>query len=306
MNEKAHTGEHILFRALSTVFDGMVVKKVEFGKRNYLRVYYTKEIGWDGILAAELIANRIISEGRPVKKVHLSRDEAHKYPQLRVRWDRITDDTVTVVEVDGFDWAACTGLHVKSAKEVEFILVTRIISVGKGDYEIEFTVGEQAHQESLKRSGLAMEMSALLGTSLDKIQPTIRNLKMSERSLKEAVQNLTRNLLERITPEEMYGMSVYIEDVSGGDRTLIQRKAAEMVREEKGRTVIVFLDQPAFLMVARSPSLFFDCRELLQFLLPDCKGGGKPDFAMGSSTSDVSLKVIKAKVRQFLEKSRQI
>ena len=306
MNGKAHTGEHILFRALSTVFDGMIVKKVEFGKRNYFLVHYNKEIEWNGVLEAELIANRIISEGRPVTKVKLSREEAHKYPQLRVRWDRITDDTVTVVEVDGFDWAACKGNHVKSTKEVEFILVTRITSVGKGDYEIEFTVGDQAHEEALKRSVLAMEVSSLLRTSLDKVQPTIRNLLMSECSLKEAVQTLTRNVLERMTPDEVYGTSVYIEDVSGGDRKVIQRKAAE-ITGGTGRILVVFQDQSSsVLMVARSPTLSFDCRELVQFLLPHGKGGGKPEFAMGSSTEDVTLEDVKTKVKQFLEKSMQI
>jgi len=303
MNEKVHTGEHILFRALSTVFKGMTVRKVEFGKRNYFLVHYEKEFDWNSILRAEYIANRIISEGRPVIKIEGSREEIEgKFPHLRVRWERITGDTVTVVVIEDFDWAACVGDHVENTREIEYIIVTRITSVGKGDYEIEFEVAEKAKEEALKRSALAMEVASVLKTSLDKITPTVRNLKESQEMLTESVKLLTRNVIERMIPERIHGISVYIEDVSGADLKLLQKSAAQMTSE--GENLIVFAESITNkVIIAKSPLLPFDCRDLLR-ILPEAKGGGKPEYVL-ASIQEVDLEEIRARIRQFLEKQWQ-
>ncbi len=302
---KTHTGEHILFRALSTVFEGMTVKKVEFGKRNYFLVHYDKEFDWKGILEAEKIANRTVREGRPVTRVQCTRKEAaEQFPQLRVRWDRIKEDTVTVVEVEGYDWAACVGDHVANTEEIEYILVTRITSVGKGDYEIEFEVGEKAKGEALNRSALAMEVSSVLKTSLDKVIPTVKNLKEAQRALTESVRLLTKNVVKKITPEDITGISVYLEDVSGADLNLLQKTAAQLTCS--GKTLVVFIEHVNNMVVmARSPSVPFDCRELLRTVLPEGRGGGNPGYVMASSPQEIDIKEMKARIRQFLEEREQ-
>lgn len=303
--KKIHTGEHILFRALSAVFKGITVKKVEFGRRNYFLVHYDKEFDWDGLLRAEYIANTIITEGRPVKKVCGSKKEIQEqFPELRVRWERIKEDTVTVVEVEGFDWAACTGEHVENTKEIEYILITRVVSVGKGFYEIEFEVAENAKKEALKRSAAAGEITSFLKTSMDKVLPTLRNLKENQAVLTESVRLLTKNVVERMTPEKIQGISVYIEDVSGADTRLLQKAAAQLTGE--GKNLVVFVDQVKnILIIARSPLLPFDCRELAQVVVPEGKGGGKPACAVFSGQT-IDTQEMKAKVKQFLEKSGQI
>lgn len=303
---KAHTGEHILFRALSTVFEGLTVKKVELGKRNYFLVHYDKELGWDSILEAEEIANRIIREGRTVKKIEGSRKEIEEqFPHLRVRWDRIKEDTVCVVEVEGFDWAACVGEHVENTAEIDYILVTRVTSVGKGVYEVEFEVAGKAKAEALRRSHIAREVAFLLRTSLKKVVPTVKNLKESNAALTESVRLLTRNLTSRLTPEEIRGISVYCEDLSGADRKFLQRTASQLTR--RGKVLVLFVEQsePGVAVAARSPSLSLDCRTLTKEVLPEGRGGGKSEYAMASFPHTVDISDVRAKIRQFLEKSEQ-
>ncbi len=316
--KKAHTGEHILFRALSTVFEGLTVKKVEFGKRNYFLIHYDKELDWDSILKAEKIANRIISEGRLVKRIEGTKKEVEEqFPHLRVRWDRIKEDTVCVVEVEGFDWAACVGEHVENTEEIGYILVTRVVSVGKGFYEVEFEVCEKAKEAALERSNIARGVASFLKTSLEKVMPTIRNVRESNRVLTESVRLLTRNLISRIVPEEVGGVSVYIEDLSGADRKLLQKAASQLTRtqKEKGKekekrkgTLVLFVEQSkdTFVVAARSPSLALDCTALTKMVLPQGKGGGKPEYAIASSPQEVDLPEVKVKIKQFLEKSEQI
>ena len=303
MNRKTHTGEHILFRALSTVFEGLTVKKVEFGKRNYFLVQYDKEFDWDGILKAEIIANHIIAEGRPVRKIKGSKKEIQeKFPHLRVRWDRIRDDTVTVVEVEDYDWAACIGNHVENTREIEYVLVTRVTSVGKGHYEIEFEVGENAKEEALKRSALAGEVVSMLRTSLEKVVPTIRNVKEDQEKLTESVRLLTKKVVESMPRDTIGGLTVYIDDLTGADRRLLQREAARITNREESLVMLVEQSRDAFVVAARSPSLPIDCTQLIKTIAPGGRGGGKPECAVVSSTHTIKVEEVKAKIKQFLEK----
>ncbi|MBU7032275.1 MAG: hypothetical protein HXS53_07070 [Theionarchaea archaeon] len=303
---KAHTAEHVLFRALSTIFEGLGVKKVELGKRNYFVIHYDEEITWDGILQAECLANRIIEEGRPVTICSGTKHEVSRlFPDLRVRWDRITDRIVTVVCVEDFDWAACSGDHVTNTREIDYILVTRIISLGEKLYEIEFAVGENAKMEALHRSVLTMKIAATLQTSPEMIIPTLINLKNDKEKLTEQVRTLTGHCVERVTPSYVGDIALFIEDFTGADRKIIQKSAAQLTRT--GKNLVLFCDSSRgmFIVAARSPSVRVDCRELIQAILPGCRGGGKPEYALCYSPVPVEIETITSSLTQYLEREGQ-
>jgi alanyl-tRNA synthetase len=298
---KAHTGEHILFRALSHVLQGMTVKKVELGKRNYFLVEYAQEITWDTILTAEIMANQIIQEGRPVKKIVGTRkDMKNRFPELRVRWDRIIDDTVTVVEVKDYDWAACVGDHVTNTRDIEYILVTRVNSIGRNQYEIEFEVGYTAKKEALKRSALAEKVSDTLKTSLDAVIPTIENLKKDNNILTESVRTLTSSYITLVAPEIIHGISVYVKDVSGADHKVLQKEAGNVT---KNNALVVFVEQleSPFVVIACSASLGINCNELLSHIFPESKGGGRPEYVIARAFEKIDVNTIKDKITTFLE-----
>lgn len=303
---KAHTGEHILFRALSTVFEGIEVKKVELGERNYFLVTYSEELEGERLLQAELLANSIIAQDLSVTAVVKSREEAMRdYPRLRVRWDRISDASVTVVEVDNFDWAACVGQHVARTGVIEVIIITRVNSTGPHEYEIEFEVAQKAKVEAVKRAALARNVAHELKTSMDQVIPTLHNLKDRIHLLTESVRLLTSQVLSNVQPEYMEGIPVYCVEVPGGDRKTIQREAARLTRENSCLVVIVEQVEDTFLVAGCSPSLNLDCRHLIRTLLPEGKGGGKPEQAIASSPQKVDLSRIAENIRQFLEQPRQ-
>lgn len=303
---KAHTGEHILFRALSTVFEGIKVKKVELGKRNYFLVRYDKELEGEHLLKAELLANTIIAQDLSVTTVVKPRDEVMKeYPKLRVRWDRISDENVTVVEVDDFDWAACVGEHVPHTGVIEVIIITRVNSVGPHEYEIEFEVAQQAKVEAVKRAALARDITSELRTSIDQVIPTVHNLKERTHGLTESVRLLTLQVLSGLQPENMEGIPVYLAEISGGDRKTIQREAARLTSENSCLVVLVEQLENTFLVAGCSHNLNLDCTQLIHILLPEGKGGGKPEQAIASSPQKVDIPLIRERIRQFLKQSGQ-
>jgi alanyl-tRNA synthetase len=303
---KAHTGEHILFRALSTVFEGIKVKKVELGKRNYFLVSYDKELEGERLLKAELLANTIIAQDLSVTTVVKPRDEVMKeYPKLRVRWDRISNENVTVVEVENFDWAACVGEHVQHTGVIEVIIITRVNSVGPHEYEIEFEVAQQAKSEAVKRAALARDITSELRTSMDQVIPTVHNLKERTHGLTESVRLLTLQVLSGLQPEYIEGIPVYCTEISGGDRKTIQRETARLTSENSCLIVLVEQLEDTFLVAGCSHSLSLDCTQLIHSLLPEGKGGGKPEQAIASSAQKVDISLVRERIRQFLKQSRQ-
>jgi alanyl-tRNA synthetase len=303
---KAHTGEHTLFRALSTVFEGIKVKKVELGKRNYFLVRYDKELEEEGLLTAELIANNIIAQDLSVITVVKPRDEVMKeYPKLRVRWDRISDEEVTVVEVDNFDWAACVGKHVQHTGVIEVIMITRVNSVGPHEYEIEFEVAHQAKLEAVKRAALVRELASELRTSITQVIPTVHNLREKTHGLTESVRLLTLQVLSGLQPEYIEEIPVYLAEISGGDRKTIQRETARLTSESSCLVVLVEQLEDTFLVAGCSHNLNLDCAQLMHTLLPEGKGGGKPEQAIASSPQKVDISLMREKIRQFLKQSGQ-
>lgn len=299
---KAHTGEHILFRALSHVLQGMIVKKVELGERNYFLVEYNQEIDWDTILQAEIMANQIIQEGRPVKKIVGTPQEIKKkFPQLRVRWDRITDDTVTVVEVQNYDWAACIGDHVTNTRDIEYILVTRVNSTGGNQYEIEFEVGETAKKEALRKAALAAKTGDILKTSLDAVIPTIENLKHDNTILTESKRTLTSSYITQMTPEVIHGISVYINDVSGADHKTLQKEAGNLVQKNNALAVFVEQIESPFVVIACSSKVGINCNDLLSNILPESKGGGRPECVIARAFESINIGMLKENITKFLK-----
>ncbi|MCD6420241.1 MAG: alanyl-tRNA editing protein [Synergistetes bacterium] len=135
---RMHTGEHILSRALEITIPGLKIVKAELGEdSSVIFVESPLTIDWDFIFRAERLANSVIHEGRNVFIETVRPEEARQVKGLRIKWDRIEDDFVRLVRVEGFDVIACSGTHVNNTREVGDIIVKKF-NGGKGRYEIRF------------------------------------------------------------------------------------------------------------------------------------------------------------------------
>jgi len=286
MSEKsrAHSGEHVLFQSLSRVFKGMEsVKVVVEPDKKQLFVKYNGEITWNGILEAERIANRIIKENRKIKitvgdKEKLRKEYGNK---LRGRWDLIEDKTIRIVEVEDFDCVACRGEHAESTGEIGFLIVKDFKNLGKGEYEIQYEVGENAKEMLIESKKIAMKVMEILGTTPDKFEKTASNIKEEIIRLRESLKDASKKAMEKLEYEEVKGVKLYSKIFDGLDRRELMRKAADLSKEKK--TVVIFGDSYGLLVMGRSDDLNFNVIPLLEkgcnFLNGRC--GGKENFAFG-------------------------
>jgi len=281
---KAHSGEHVLFQSLSRVFKGMEsVKVVIEPDKKQLFVKYDGEITWSGILQAERIANRIIQENRKIRiTVGDKAKLREKYgDKLRGRWDLIEDKTIRIVEVEDFDCVACRGEHVKSTGEIDLIIVKDFKNLGKGEYEIQYEIGEKARETLMESKKIAMKVMEILGTTPDKFEKTASNIKEEISILRQNLKETSKKAMEKLEHEQIKGVKLYSKIFSGLDRRELMRKAADLRNEKK--TVVIFGDSSGLLVMGRSDDLNFDVIPLLEkgckFLGGKC--GGRKEFAFG-------------------------
>lgn len=96
------------------------------------------------IVDAEKEANKIIQEKKEVFEHLFSIDEIDdlndKFPELRLKKEKIKDKIVRVIEIDGVDYSACCGTHINNTNELDLICVDRINSYKNKGYIVNFTI----------------------------------------------------------------------------------------------------------------------------------------------------------------------
>ena len=130
----AHTAEHLFAGSIRRLKPDLTILKVDQSEgRNSIYVD-VKNLDWSTIMKAELMANQIISEGREVKQHIFSslKNAKQQFPEARAMEKRITGE-VRIVEIDGYDYAACSRKHSNNTRECDFFLITRVIKA-EGEY----------------------------------------------------------------------------------------------------------------------------------------------------------------------------
>jgi len=302
-NVKAHTGEHILFQALSRIYLGIKAQKVLITEnRQALFCEYGGELDWEGLYEAEKIANAIIREDRPVRKFFGTREEIEKmFPHIRAKWERIEDEKVCAVEVEGFDVAACSGEHVERTGEIGFIFITRVARKGEIQ-EVEFEVGGDALRAALQYAFHGRRLAALAGTSVEKTYETFLNLREKNATLERRLQKMGEDVMKTVTPLILDGMQIYAATFSGVDRKILADRAGILIRQE--RCVVLFAneeEEKTFFILARSKDVEIDVSLLLAEVLShhEGRGGGRHEFAQGSARGEAYGALLE-KVRETL------
>lgn len=281
---KAHTSEHTLFQALSREFPGIQPEKVSLEPGAFsLFVQYSRPLEWSKVLAAAKTVNQIIREARPVSAKIVGKNEVPE--DVRIKAERIGEEEVRIIEVEGFDRVACSGLHVKNTEEIELFCVSRITSDRPGIWKVDFLTGSEALEFLLSTSAAALSSAQILGTGLDRMEKTLANMKDEDARARSAMKELAEIAFASLIPEEKRGVHLYMRVFSSIEPKLLQEWASRLVRKE--RTMVIFAirgAERAFLIFGRSNDIPLDVRGIgaEAFKLMGGKGGGNEFFVSGS------------------------
>ncbi len=280
---RGHSGEHLLFSCLSKLCPELELVKIAITPEKK-SVMVKGELDWDRVARAETMAREAIDSDLPISEKRVSRNDP-VLRDARVKLDRIHGDEVRIVEIGSIDKAACAGIHVRSTKELELVLVTKFTSARPaGDFEVEFEVGPKAKQRAIELSVTALRAAEALGARPLDLLSALENLSRERERQEVALKRYGAKALADLVPSEIGGIRLYSGIFESMDKkTLID--AANEFAKEGAACVLGSVGDRFTLIVACSPSIGVDCVAVLNEALGRIggRGGGKPGFASGGA-----------------------
>lgn len=283
---KMHSAEHIFLKCLQTSFknpDDVSLEKIDLGEKESSVFIHCSNLNWALLFKAEQDTNKVIREAKDVKIHTVKKEELSKFPQLRIKEDRIKSETIRIVEIEGFDWSACTGTHVNNTKVVHNFVITKFLSSGKNIYEVRFKVDCDDEllfmAVSVRKTADSLQCDYL---SVPKIVDSIRN---ENEALKKQVYSLSKQAVKDVQKEELGDYVLHWNVFDNINKKQLMQQANDLCSEKK-RSIVLFINKTeshSEVILMTSPDLK-NAPELLLNTLQNLggKGGGRDNFASGS------------------------
>lgn len=283
---RGHTAEHMLFSALSRLVDDLELVKISIGQEKKSFILKGR-VNWDVISNAQREVNDAVAGRLGVSSRWIDRSDP-TLEGVRAKIDRIHGEEVRVVTIEGFDAAACSGVHVPNTGDIIRIIVTKLTAAKpKGAVEVEFEVGWKAIDKALDLANIALRSSDIVGSNPEDLVKALENMRGEVERSKRSLRQYGREVLESLQPKEISGVNVYKGTYYGLDKKTVMAAANRFVREERTICILVVVEESLMMVVARSADLEIDCKEILDKAMTTIGGrcGGTPEFATGGAQS---------------------
>jgi alanyl-tRNA synthetase len=187
-----HTGQHIFSQALLTAA-GLETVSVHFGDDDTTIELKAEAVEGRVLRAAEDLANSIIKENRRVLLHEVDRAEASRFPLRRTPPEA---GRLRIVEVEGFDWAACGGVHAASTGAVFLVKAVGQEKI-RGRVRVHVMMGRRALEDYGRKISLVQGLGRALTCGESSIPGRVEELVKTER---EAARELRRlKLLQAVS-----------------------------------------------------------------------------------------------------------
>ncbi|MBN1939162.1 MAG: hypothetical protein JW843_06225, partial [Candidatus Aminicenantes bacterium] len=289
-----HTGQHILSQAFIEVVNGET-RSFHLGTD-----VSTLEIGI-GQMTDETLdrvehrADEIVFEDRPVKTYFVP---AGRIAEVPLRRPPKVEGLVRVVEVEGFDYSACGGTHVRRTGEIGLIKMIASERI-RGNLRFTFVCGGRALADYQVKArvcrGLAGKFNVQdkdVAASVEKMGTELKDARKRLKTLEQTAAGYEARELAA-SAEGNIVARVFKEKSPEGAKAL----ALSLVRS--GSFIAVFAarsEAKAHLVLARSESATVDLRPLAADLAPlfNGKGGGGASLVEMAGDGDADLEALVA------------
>jgi len=300
-----HTATHILNGALREVFGPHIwqagaYKGIE-GAR--LDVTHYKSISDEELRQVERIANRIVSEDRPVKSYFSQRRDAEaRFGFTLYQGGAVPGKEIRIVEIEGFDVEACGGTHCTHTSEVGLIKASSTERIQDGMVRVNFTAGDRALQMVQDQGAALRSLSQKLAVppeqlpqALDSLLQRLREVDKASRSQAASdVRDLARKLLG--SPETAFpvggGKYVAVKAVLNKQSVSLKEIARELTNDPKVIAILASEEgNKGMLFIASGSPKVHSAVALLDEARKvwPARGGGSPSAAMAYGDSGESL-----------------
>jgi len=278
-----HTGQHLLSAVIAERF-GHETVSVHFGRESSTLDLTTAGLSHDHVLEAERLANRAVTDNRPVT---VEFEEAAAATGLRKPSDR--QGIIRIVTIDGLDRSACGGTHVRATGEIGTILIRQVERVRQVT-RLQFLCGERAIRRARTDADLLSGLAAAYSAAAEELPPLLEaqraELKSglaARRELEETVAEFRARELYASTTPDAHGRRVAIvRDAQGPIERL--RPLSQAFASLPQAVFIGMVEQPPSILLAVAADAGIDAGKQLKSALETVggRGGGSPRSAQGT------------------------
>jgi alanyl-tRNA synthetase len=279
-----HSGQHVLSAAFIQLFN-MPTVSFHMGEESCTIDLETNGLSSAQAQKAELLANEVISEDRPVSIRFVPLEEARQLG-LRKLPPKQTGD-LRLIDIADFDLTACGGTHVRATGQIGSILLRKIEKVKQG-VRVEFVCGLRAVNTARRDYTTLTEAAALYSSHLydvpEQVRKSLAESKAAGKTQHKLLEELAAFSAERLLSQAAGSPQVITQFFPERDATFIKLLAQKLTA---GNGAVIALlasgaGQPT-LVFAQTPGQKSNMGQLMKDAMAQLggRGGGSADMAQG-------------------------
>jgi len=294
--EKHHSATHLLHAALRAILGDHISQAGSLNDDKRLRFDFShpKALTKEELQKVEDWVNDKVQRAIPRKTEVMSIEEAKNSGAMALFGEKYGDE-VRVVSMGDASVELCGGTHVQNTAQIGLFMITKESGVSAGVRRIEAICGRAA-----------VEKVKGLRTEIEQIKEEVKNqnplagiakLKEEVKTLKSELKAALNATKKELTPVDVNGISVIVEEVDAGD-------IKEMIDEAKNKynNIAIMLFQKKgekVLLAAGSKNTPVKAGDWIKTIAPIVGGGGggRPDFAQagGKDAGKIGTAIEEAK-----------
>lgn len=279
-----HSGQHVLSAAFIRLFN-MPTVGFHMGEESCTIDLETSGLSSAQAQKAELLANEVIAEDRPVSIRFVPLEEARQLG-LRKLPPKQTGD-LRLIDITDFDLTACGGTHVRATGQIGSILLRKIEKV-KQAMRVEFVCGLRAVNTARRDYSTLTEAAALYSSHIhdvpEQARKSLAEAKAAGKAQHKLLEEIAELFAERLMAQATVSPQVITEFFPGRDAVFIKLLAQKLTA---GKSAVIALlasgtGQPT-LVFAQTPGQKSNMGQLMKDAMAQLggRGGGSTDMAQG-------------------------
>ena len=279
-----HSGQHVLSAVFIRLFN-MPTVSFHMGEESCTIDLETPGLSAAQAQKAELMANEVIAEDRPVSIRFVPLEEARQLGLRKLPPKQMGD--LRLIDITDFDLTACGGTHVRFTGQIGSILLRKVEKVKQG-VRVEFVCGLRAVKTARHDYATLTEAAALYSSHIhdvpQQVRKSLEETKAASKTQHKLLEELAELYSERLLVQTAGSPQVITEFFPDRDAVFIKLLAQKLTA---GKTAVVALlasgaDQPT-LVFAQSPGQKSNMGQLMKDAMAQLggRGGGSADMAQG-------------------------
>ncbi|WP_423750738.1 alanyl-tRNA editing protein [Salinirarus marinus] len=299
---RAHTASHVLYGAGRRVLDDLGYGGFGIDEEK-VRVDFetTTDVDDETLVELERLTNRAVWDSRPVTWEEVPVEAAQRRDDVafntKTEEGVMADaDAVRLVDVDGWDVAACGGTHVPNTREIGLVEILDRSNPGEGLTRVEFAVGPSAVRRHATVHEAALDAARELGTNVTGLAEATADLRETNEALGSDLREYKGEVLDArladLPTVERDGRTWRVGSVDGFGPNEVGDRLQERVGELGDVLAVVGSGESPYVVVASTGDV--SAGGVVDDVTAEFGGGGGggPTFAQGGGLSGSTAEVL--------------